>query len=295
MGLGQPLELKPPDFQRLARDGVVLQLPESQAFALMWHQVQKGHRAETAWRAGYITFPRLCATLGRSPAYLFQCLRPGGLVDRPILPAPLPRALPIPRLAPGAVLLTGDPEILVRRDLGLLGALPGLAGDDVVMGLQRETFDRVMQFLDVAPVEEREHLAHLRDLRASHPGVVWPSREAKETSDAAHAFEVASEGILAALRSLASRELTKDERWLRQLREPCSMLGWVGAATVPDLALLLLLRMDAGELMNLAPDVRQRWVNDLPLVAEDREAVPAHLATLVQLAAVNHAGSLSDV
>ena len=83
---------------------------------------------------------------------------------------------------------------------------------------------------------------------------------------------VSSAALEALLLDLAARPLTEEERRLRRLRPP-SRLDWHGPAAVPDLALTALLKLNLDRFADLPEEARMRWIQDIPLRADDPDAV----------------------
>lgn len=81
---------------------------------------------------------------------------------------------------------------------------------------------------------------------------------------------VSSPGIEAVLIELASRPLDEDERALRLLGSNASSLDWFGPAAVPDIALSALLALNAERFVDIVPEARIRWIQDIPRDREHR-------------------------
>lgn len=108
-------------------------------------------------------------------------------------------------------------------------------------------------------------------------------------------FTVSSAELESILVELASRSLTPDEQALRMRRERPSDLEWNHAGAVPDLALDVLLRLDDGNILKISSEARLRWIQQLPLVENDNEAVADDTATLLLLAFSEHIEELTPI
>ncbi|GMV38992.1 MAG: hypothetical protein AMXMBFR64_07080 [Myxococcales bacterium] len=120
------------------------------------------------------------------------------------------------------------------------------------------------------------------------------SEELARSRDGAELHSVATRGVLAVLRELASREPTPDEREHRRGGRTDAVVDWSPAATVPDLAMLVLLRLDSDQWASLAPDVRLRWLKDAGRPKHLPDTPPDPVRPVVLVAAAQAIDEASD-
>jgi hypothetical protein len=94
-------------------------------------------------------------------------------------------------------------------------------------------------------------------------------------------LEVTSAPLETLLTDLAARPLNAIERGVRGLLDAPTKFDWNGPATVPDLALLVLLALRRSAFFDLPASAQVRWLLDLPLTPKDGARAPWMLTSRI--------------
>ena len=108
------------------------------------------------------------------------------------------------------------------------------------------------------------------------------------------AASVSSEELLALLTTIVSEAPSPEEIGWRRRGDQPTFLPWHAPASVRDLALQALLRLDSTAIARLSAETRNSYFEALPRRKDDPESILSPLAALVMIAAANNVDKLSD-